>query len=63
LQGAKWLISCLQQVLKRASDVECYSTYFYGFSTENWKHSHKEINDILFVMEQKAQKFYDMAPI
>jgi undecaprenyl diphosphate synthase len=57
LQGADRLISCLQ-MLKRAG-VECCT--FYGFSTENWKRSPKEISDILFVMEQTARKFYDKA--
>ena len=33
----------------------------YGFSTENWRRSKKEIDDILTVMEQTARRFYDRA--
>ena len=55
--GADQLISCLH-TLKRTGVEFCT---FYGFSTENWKRSSKEIRDILFIMEQTARKFYDKA--
>jgi undecaprenyl diphosphate synthase len=57
LAGADRLIDSIQ-TLKRAG-VQVIT--FYGFSTENWKRSPKEISDVLGVMEQTARTFYSKA--
>jgi undecaprenyl diphosphate synthase len=51
--GADRLVECVQSL--RQEGVE-YCT-MYGFSTENWKRSDREIRDILTVIEQTANAF------
>lgn len=57
LAGADRLIDSIR-TLKRAG-VQVIT--FYGFSTENWKRSPKEISDVLGVMEHTARQFYSKA--
>lgn len=51
--GADRLLGCIE-TLKTAGVKYCT---MYGFSTENWKRSDKEIKDILAVIEQTAKSF------
>lgn len=51
--GADRLVECVQSL--RQEGV-AYCT-MYGFSTENWKRSDREIRDILTVIEQTANAF------
>jgi undecaprenyl diphosphate synthase len=55
--GADRLVECVQSL--RQEGVE-YCT-MYGFSTENWKRSDREIRDILTVIEQTAYAFKSWA--
>ena len=55
--GADRLVEILTSL---KNDGVPYCT-MYGFSTENWKRSKQEVDDILTVMEQTAHRFYDRA--
>lgn len=55
--GADRLLDCLETL--KVSGVQ-YCT-MYGFSTENWKRSEKEISDILKVIEETARNFQHRA--
>jgi undecaprenyl diphosphate synthase len=56
-EGAKRLVE-MTASLKQYGVSYCT---MYGFSTENWRRSPSEINDILTVMEQTARRFYGQA--
>ena len=51
--GADRLLHCLETLQEQGVE---YCT-FYGFSTENWKRSDREIRDILSVIEHTANAF------
>ena len=57
LAGAERLVDVLTAL--RQQGVQ-YCTLF-GFSTENWQRSDREVQDILCVMEQTARQFYARA--
>lgn len=55
--GADRLMKCLETL--KELGVECCT--MYGFSTENWKRSEREIRDILRVIEDTGDRFYARA--
>jgi undecaprenyl diphosphate synthase len=55
--GADRLLDCLETLQQQGVE---YCT-MYGFSTENWKRSDREIRDILSVIEQTANAFKQRA--
>ena len=55
-QGAKRLVDDILPALQRGGIEFCT---MYGFSTENWKRSDKEIREIFIIMEQTAERMYD----
>jgi undecaprenyl diphosphate synthase len=55
--GSDRLLKCLETLKEKGVS---YCT-FYGFSTENWKRSDGEIQDILSIIERTANKFCERA--